>query len=56
MTFPSSLTMEPNRKTNKQIRTPTLMEIDKKASGMVPSREEFIGGKKERESGRVEIW
>ena len=56
MTFPSSLTVEPNRKTNKQIRTPTLMEIDKEASGMVPSREELIDWKKrkgKRESGNM---
>ena len=52
MAFPSLLTMEPNRKTNKQIKTPTLMETDKEASGMVSSREELIDGKKERERGR----
>lgn len=51
MAFPSSLTMELNRKTNRQVKTPTLMETDKEASGMVSSREELMMEKKKGKEG-----
>lgn len=54
--FPSSLTMELNRKTDEQIKTPTLMETDKEASGMVSNLREELMMEKRKGRGRVEIW